>query len=148
MRLRTDHIAGAFFIVVGIAVFALSGDLPTGRLASPGAGMMPKLVTGLMILFGIILVLRAGDSEPLADVPWSDVPHAVGVALIIAAAVAAYQTLGFIVTMTMMVLVLLVGIERRDPLRAAIFSVGVTAVSYFVFARVLKAPLEPGIFRF
>jgi putative tricarboxylic transport membrane protein len=148
MRLRTDHIVGAFFILVGIAVLALSGDLPTGSLASPGAGMMPKLVTGLMILFGIILVLRASGSEPLVDIGWSDLPHAVGVVLVIASAVAAYQTLGFVVTMTTMVLVLLVGIERRDPLHAAIFSVGVTAVSYFVFARVLKAPLEPGIFRF
>ena len=39
-----------------LLVFALSGDLPFGTLASPGAGMMPKLVLALMIVFGAILV--------------------------------------------------------------------------------------------
>ena len=31
MTLRSDHIAGAVFVVLGIVVFALSGDLPFGR---------------------------------------------------------------------------------------------------------------------
>ena len=39
---------------------AVSHDLPFGRLASPGAGMLPMLVIGLMILFGLILVLQCG----------------------------------------------------------------------------------------
>ena len=43
MTLRSDHVAGAAFVVFGIVVFALSGDLPFGRLSAPGAGMMPKL---------------------------------------------------------------------------------------------------------
>ena len=47
--LRRDHIAGGVFIAAGLLVFALSGDLPFGTLASPGAGMMPKLVLGLLI---------------------------------------------------------------------------------------------------
>ena len=46
MILRQDHVAGGVFIVAGALVFAVSGDLPFGTLASPGAGMMPKLVLG------------------------------------------------------------------------------------------------------
>ena len=53
--------------LAGLLVFAMSGDLPFGTLASPGAGMMPKLVLGLLIAFGAILVARAGESPPLAD---------------------------------------------------------------------------------
>ena len=49
----------------------MSGDLPFGTLASPGAGMMPKLVLGLLIAFGAILVARAGESPPLATIPWT-----------------------------------------------------------------------------
>lgn len=109
---------------------------------------MPKLVTALMILFGLILLLRARGSEPLTDIAWGDLQHAVCVTLVIAAAVACYQRLGFVVTMAAMVLVLLVAVERRDPLRAAVFAIGVTAVSYLVFTRVLKSPLEPGILGF
>ena len=56
MILRRDHVAGGAFIVAGALVFAMSGDLPFGTLASPGAGMMPKLVLGLLMAFGAILV--------------------------------------------------------------------------------------------
>src|SRR5258708_24050152 len=50
MILRSDHVAGAAFVVFGAAAFAVSGDLPFGSLAAPGAGMMPKLLLGLMVL--------------------------------------------------------------------------------------------------
>ena len=40
---------GGVFVALGIVVFALSGDLPFGTLSSPGAGMLPKLMAGLMI---------------------------------------------------------------------------------------------------
>ena len=67
----------ASFVAAGALVFAVSGDLPFGTLASPGAGMMPKLVLGLMMAFGAIAaVARAGESPPLADIDWSDLPHA------------------------------------------------------------------------
>ncbi|MBV8419355.1 MAG: hypothetical protein JOZ26_05030, partial [Hyphomicrobiales bacterium] len=59
MILRSDHIAGGVFVAFGLLVFALSGDLPVGTLSFPGAGMMPKLVAGLVILFGLLLILRA-----------------------------------------------------------------------------------------
>ncbi len=74
--LRRDHIAGGAFIVAGALLFAMSGDLPFGTLASPGAGMMPKLVLALLMAFGALLVLRAGESPPLAEIAWGDFRHA------------------------------------------------------------------------
>ena len=44
MILRRDHIAGGAFVAGGALVLALSGDLPCGTLASPGACMLPKHV--------------------------------------------------------------------------------------------------------
>ena len=73
MILRRDHIAGGVFIAAGALLFAMSGDLPFGTLASPGAGMMPKLVLVLLIgLWRACLVLRAGESPPLAEIAWGD----------------------------------------------------------------------------
>ena len=72
MILRRDHVAGGVFVAGGAILFAMSGDLPFGTLASPGAGMLPKLVLVLMIVFGALLMLRAGESPPLADVAWAD----------------------------------------------------------------------------
>ena len=148
MTLRSDHIAGVAFIAFGIVVFALSGDLPFGRLSAPGAGMMPKLVTGLMIAFGVALVIGAAASKPLAEIEWSDGSHALMVVLITAVAIFGYQRLGFIVTMSLLVFVLLVAIERQPVHYAAAYAIGLTVLAYWLFGKALKAPLEQGIFGF
>jgi hypothetical protein len=146
--IRTDHVAGSAFVALGIGVLALSGDLPVGTLSFPGAGMMPKLVAGLMIVFGLLLVGRAGESAPLADLAWGDLPHAARVVAITAVAIALYQPLGFIITMALLLFTLTFGAERRPVLAAAAFSAGVVALTYLLFAVVLKTPLEPGVLGF
>ncbi len=148
MILRRDHIAGGAFVVGGFAVFALSGDLPMGSMAMPGAGMLPKLVLGLMIAFGLILMTRARESAPIATVPWSDLPHALRVVAITAIAVALYTRLGFIITISLLLFSLLFAVERRHLVPAAAFSVGVTVVAYLLFATLLKSPLPRGLIGF
>jgi hypothetical protein len=146
--IRSDHVAGAAFVLFGIAVFAISGDLPFGSLSAPGAGMMPKLVTGLMIAFGVALILGAAQSRPFAEIEWSDGKHAAMVVLIAGAAIASYQTLGFLLTMSLLVFVLLVAIERRPVHYAAAYAIGLTGIAWWVFGTALKSPLETGILGF
>jgi hypothetical protein len=146
--IRTDHVAGSVFVALGIVVLALSGDLPVGTLSFPGAGMMPKLVAGLMIVFGLLLVGRAGESATLASLAWGDLSHAARVVAITAVAIALYQPLGFIITMALLLFTLTFGAERRPMLAAAAFSAGVVALTYLLFAVVLKTPLEPGVLGF
>ena len=141
MILRSDHIAGAAFIIFGVIVFAISGDLPFGRLSAPGAGMMPKLVTGLMMAFGLVLVLSAAESRPFAEIEWSDGKHALMVTVVSAIAVSLYAKLGFIITMVAMMVALLIIIERRKPLHALGYSAAVTLATYVVFVYLLKTPL-------
>src|ERR1700760_4204063 len=100
MILRRDHIAGGAFVLAAAVVFAMSGDLPFGTLASPGAGMMPKLVLGLLIIFGAVLVLRAGESPPLATIDWSDFIHAATVVATTTIAIGLYTTAGFVISMS------------------------------------------------
>ena len=146
MTLRTDHIAGGVFVVFGLLVLALSGDLPFGTLSFPGAGMMPKLVAGLLVVFGLIIVVCAGESPPLASLSWGDVPHAVRIVAITAVAIALYQPLGFLVTMALLLFGLIFGAERRHPLPAAAFTIGAVALVYVLFDVLLKTPLPGGIF--
>ena len=144
MTLRRDHVGGGAFIVVGALVLAVSGDLPFGTLASPGAGMLPKLVVGLMMAFGLILLVRAGDSPPFADLAWGDFPHALRVVAVTAAATAVYTWLGFLVTMSLLLFSLTFVIERKPVLSAAAFSAGVAALAYALFGTLLKSPLPHG----
>ena len=147
MTLRIDQISGAAAILIGIVVFAISGDLPVGSMSFPGAGMMPKLLCGLMIVFGAVLIARAGASKPFSAVSWSDLPHGLIVFIVAALAVTFYTTLGFIISMALM-LTALVAYERQPLHYAALYGAGVSVASYTLFTVLLKAPLERGLFGF
>jgi hypothetical protein len=148
MSLRVDHIAGAAFIAFGILIIALSGDLPIGNLSMPGSGFMPKILAVLTILFGLLLIARANESQPFAELEWSDAKHAALVVIVTAVAIALFEQLGFLTTTTLMIFALLVVIERRKLLPAAVYSVGVTLLTYVTFEYVLKTPLVSGPFGF
>jgi Tripartite tricarboxylate transporter TctB family len=148
MILRMDHVAGGMFVFAGAIVFVVSGDLPFGTLASPGAGMLPKLVIGLMISFGLVLLWRGNESAPFTDIDWSDGGHAIRVLAAAALATALYTTLGFVVTMTLLLFGLSFAVERRNVWRAAAFSIGVTVLAALLFGALLKSPLPRGIMGF
>lgn len=148
MLLRADHVAGAAFVGFGALVIVLSGDLPTGQLSMPGAGFLPKIVAALTIVFGLALILRAGESTPFVSLGWSDGKHAVIVCLITAVAIVLYTQFGFIITMGAMIVALLLIIERRNPLYAAGYSTGIVLLTYLCFEVVLKTPLPEAPFRF
>ena len=144
MNLRADHIAGGFFIALGLLVFILGFELPFGRISTPGAGMLPKLMAGMIIAFGAIIALASTDRETLADIPWSDFSHAALVVVIAAIATFLYSRLGFLATMPLLVFALLAVVERRNLMVAAAFAVCLTLFAYWLFAIALKAPLERG----
>ncbi len=141
MNLRADHIDGGAFVLFGGSVIALSGDLPVGQLSMPGSGFLPKIVAAMTIVFGLALVVRANESPPYAEVPWSDGKHALMVTVITAAAIALYEHLGFIATMGLMMIALLILIERRNPLRAAFYAGALVTVTFIGFRYMLKTPL-------
>jgi hypothetical protein len=141
--IRRDHVAGGAFIVAGLLVFAMSGDLPFGTLASPGAGMMPKLVLGLLIAFGAILVTRASESPPLATINWGDFRHAATVVAVTAVATGLYTTVGFVLSVSLLLFVLLYFIEQRSLFSTLAVSIGVTVGCYLLFGTLLKSPLPP-----
>jgi hypothetical protein len=148
MTLRADHIAGAMFIAVAVFIIALSGDLPMGNLSMPGSGFLPKIIAVLTIVFGIALIAGAGESLRFADLSWSDGRHALLIVAIAAAAIFLFERIGYLLTMAPMIFVLLVGLERRNPIAAALYSVGVVLVTYVTFEYVLKTPLVTGPFGF
>ena len=148
MTLRADHVAGAFFVIFGLLVIALSGDLPTGNLSLPGSGFMPKIVAGLTIFFGLVLTLRANESKVFATLSWGDAKHAGLVVALTVVAVAAFEWLGFLTTNVLLIFALLVVIERRRLLPATVYSLGVVVTTYVLFVYVLKTPINTGPFGF
>lgn len=148
MIVRADHVAGLIFIAFGLAVFAIGHDLPFGTVTAPGAGMMPKLMAGLLILFSAVVIATAHQGPPAASIDWSDRSHAFLLVLITGIAVSMYVKLGFLITMSLLVFTLLVAVERRRLLPAAIYAVGLTIFAYWLFGIALRAPLERGLLWF
>jgi putative tricarboxylic transport membrane protein len=144
---RTDHVAGAAAIILGLLVLALSGDLPFGSLSFPGAGMWPKLICVLMIVLGILLLARAGASSPVAEIDWRNLRHAAIVTAATAAAIALYPTLGFILSIGLLLAGLTL-LERGNPLFAVIYGAGISVAVYALFTILLKSPLERGLIGF
>ena len=143
--MRRDHVAGGVFAVAGVLVLAVSGDLPFGTLASPGAGMLPTLVVGLMMAFGLILLLQARRSPLLTEVDWADLPHAVRVAAVAAAGATLYVPLGFALTIPLLLFALIFLVERRPLLPALAFSIAAPVAVYALFTLLLRAPLPRGL---
>jgi putative tricarboxylic transport membrane protein len=145
MKLRSDHVAGAFFVGAGVLIIALSGDLPFGQLSMPGAGFLPMIVAVFIILFGGLLFLRASESAAFSGIAWDDGKHAIQVISVTAVAVALYTFLGFIITMILMMLALLVVVERKNVLRATAYCAVVVIVTYVTFVHLLQSPLPTGV---
>jgi hypothetical protein len=145
MTIRRDHVAGGAFIAAGALLLAVSGDLPFGTLASPGAGMLPKLMIGLMMALGLVLLAGAGDSPRFGDIVWDDLAHAARVAIVTSAAIAFYERVGFLIVVVGLLFGLTFLVERQRLPAAAAFSLGVTALAYLLFNTLLKSPLPRGI---
>ncbi len=144
MNLRADHIAGGVFIALGLLVLIVGWDLPFGRISAPGAGMLPKLLAGMMIAFGAAIAAYSTLPERLRDIPWGDFSHAALVIVIAAVATFLYSRLGFLLTMPLLIFSLLAVVERRNLVMSAVFAVSLTLFAYWLFAIILKAPLERG----
>jgi hypothetical protein len=145
MTLRRDHVASAVLIAFGALVLALSSDLPFGTPASPGPGMLPLICVAVLIGLAIVLFIGAGSSPPMATVAWDDLPHALVVILAAVVAASLYTVLGFLITMTALLLVLMLVVERMPLWPSLAISIGIAGGTYLLLGRLLKTPLPQGV---
>ncbi|HRQ64081.1 MAG TPA: tripartite tricarboxylate transporter TctB family protein [Xanthomonadaceae bacterium] len=64
---RINLISGAMFAAFGVLALVLASDLPTGRAANMGAGYFPRVLSFLLIGFGVLVAFTTrppgGDEE-------------------------------------------------------------------------------------
>jgi hypothetical protein len=88
IRSQEDFWAGALFVVIGAAAAYLSRDYPIGSAMRMGPGYFPVVLSGLMILLGALLSLRALYVAGEGIGPWAWRPL-----LVLGSAFAAFGTL-------------------------------------------------------
>lgn len=163
---RADVVAGT--TVAALGAFALVTALNLAFLSDsgvPGPGFFPTLLSGLLVVLGILLAVislrkRAavpvtGDEsvdheESAIEVeersPRERIQRAGAVWICFAVAVPVLTVLGFVPAMAILIAVLLFGVERRLNWRSIVLAVVVPVAVYELFVHLLSIPLPVGLF--
>jgi hypothetical protein len=145
-------------VVIRIAALALlvfaagflweASRYPFGTLGAPGPGFLPVVLGTAFAVLSLVLLIRPGRTEESVLPPDRAASvRIVTTLLVIALAIVLLDRLGFLVTGTMLMLVLLLVLDRR-PIRAALLAPVSVVLVYAVFKVWLRVPLPSGVLSF
>jgi putative tricarboxylic transport membrane protein len=147
----SDTVVGAGFATAGALVIAGTLGYPSLDAGHPGPSLFPRLLGGLMVLFGGAvgwLGLRAGDTSERVE--WRELPRNAAFvnALVVLASVVLYvllvDRLGFLIVGALVLAVVMWRLEVPF-VRALVIAVALTLAVHAMFAKVLRVPLPLGL---
>lgn len=144
--LTTDRVAGAALVLVALLTFAESRALPFGTVRYPGPAYVPVLLAGGLLLLGALIVATGGRAPRLGDVGWGEWHHVLAIVAVCAFAAWGIERLGYRLTVTASLLVLLGLVERKRPVVTTLVALTLAFGTFFLFATVLRTPLPRGPF--
>lgn len=120
-----------------------------GDIGSFGAGFMPAAIGGLMVFFSLLDLLitwlkRATDVSSDAGAFWRDIGSIALVSGLIIFYICAVDTLGFMLTSSLMMLVLLLRFLEGHRIMVVVGAVALSAGIYYLFSSLLLVPLPAG----
>ena len=139
-----DRVSGAFFILLGLFVIWERRVLPLGTPGNPGPGYFPLLLAILLILLGGILVIRGGQAVALRSVKWPEARTALAILVCCAFATLGMETLGYRVTMILILGFLFGFLERLKVWQVFALTLSLALGSFWLFDHFLKVPLPRG----
>ncbi|MBI2563164.1 MAG: tripartite tricarboxylate transporter TctB family protein [candidate division NC10 bacterium] len=147
----SDTVVGAGFVAAGALIFAGTLNYPTLEAGHPGPSLFPRILGGLMAVFGglvSLLGLRARDvTDEVAWLRLHKNPAFIN-ALVVLAGVLAYiflvEHLGFLIMGALVIFSLMWRLQVR-PVKAAVVAIVFNTLVHFLFAKVLRVPLPLGI---
>lgn len=140
VRSPQDLGAGLLFLLIGVSGFVFGRDLTFGSARDMGPGYFPYLISGLIVIIGLITAARALaiDGPPIERVHFRPV-------IMLMLALAAF---GFLIApagavIASMSLVILAAYARRNvnPIETIIFAIGVSAFVVTIFVYALGQPM-------
>jgi|AntDeeMinimDraft_5_1070356.scaffolds.fasta_scaffold04221_3 hypothetical protein len=142
---HAEKLGSLLLILMSIGVFALSGQLVSGRPpeADPGPAFFPRLIlAGIAILsvVQLLLSIRRG-TEVRYEVPRSTAKTVATVSALLLLFVASLSTLGFLIASALFLIVLLRYSGETDYRIIALISVGLPLVLFVVFAGIFDVRL-------
>lgn len=150
----SDTVVGAGFVVAGALIFTGTLNYPTLEAGHPGPSLFPRILGGLMALFGGVLSVHGFRSRDVTDeVAWLQLhrdPSFIN-AMVILAGVLAYiflvDRVGFLLMGALVIFVIMWRLQVR-LLTAAVVAIAFNTLVYFLFAKILRVPLSLGLLWF
>jgi len=142
----TDRVAGAALVLVALLALADSRGLPLGTVRNPGPAYVPALLAGGLLLLGALIGATGGRAPRLRNVEWREWHHALAIVAVCAFAAWGLERLGYRLTVTASLFVLLGLVERKGPIVTALVSLALAFGTFFLFATLLQTPLPRGPF--
>lgn len=142
LQLRTprDVLAGVAFVIIGGAALAIGADYRTGTLLSMGPGYFPRVVSGLLLLLGILILLiglRGRRAEPEA---WQIRPSLLVLGGIVAFGLS-LERLGLVVAVTLLAVISALAERDRGVVETIALAAGLNLIAWLVFVKALGLPL-------
>jgi putative tricarboxylic transport membrane protein len=144
--LTTDRLAG--IVLAAFALFALweSRVLPFGTIAEPGPGSVPVLLALALLVSSLAVVLGGATAPGVASLRWTEWRHAVAILGTCVFMALALERLGYRLTMLVALFALVAVVERKGWIGAAVFAVGFSLGSHYLFGTLLRVPMPRGPF--
>ncbi len=153
MRLH-DSILGIIIMIAGIAIAMHSSTFPSQLDGKPGPALFPTVLATLFAISGLVLTIKGflnKEDRKLFKVTLQlrkgGALNMIATFLSVIFYVYAVETLGFLITMGIILLVLLLLLKTK-PVLACIIAILGTVVIYLIFAKGLLVPLPEGILYF
>jgi putative tricarboxylic transport membrane protein len=147
----SDTVVGAGFVAAGALIIAGTLNYPSLDGGHPGPSLFPRLVGGLMVVFGgLVGVEGLRTRDATEDVVWLRLyrnPAFINALFVlgsVAAYIAAVERVGFLLMSTLILAVLMWRLRVRLLTGLAVAVVFSNCV-YFLFAKVLRVPLPGGL---
>ena len=142
LRVNIPDLAfAAFLVALGALAFALASELTVGTAAAMGPGYVPRGLAGIIMIYGVVLGLRAAFTgpQPFPVIAWRPL-------LLISAAVALFAVLLPIagLALTSFAVVICSGFAAYDVrLREnALLAVALSIFAVLLFVTVLGLPIQ------
>lgn len=134
----SDLVIGLGAIVLGVAVFALAGQLQTVRLGIGPAGF-PRFIAVLLIVLGaakLIPTLLSGVEKPRIHLEKKPVLLFLSAILMSFVYVLLVPTAGFLITTPLLLIGMMWLFGERNPLALIVISIVTTVVIWLLFTKV------------
>jgi len=147
LRSNKDFLAGLLFLAIGAVAIAVAREYPLGTAMRMGSGYFPTVLGGILVLFGVFLMVRGARSRGGEPVTWGWKPLACIVASMVLFGFL-LPRLGLVPALVALFFTAAFGGREFRFREVLVLTVLMTAFAVGVFVYLLKLPfaLFPGIY--